>query len=64
MLKKYIKVLALKLYASARCSGNQHIRKFDSDSLVDNRRVPSTLTFWDKSQKPNGASKKFYLKFL
>ena len=39
-LKKYIKVLALKLYASARSSRNWYIQKLGSESLVDNRKSP------------------------
>ena len=40
MLKNYIKVLALKLYTSAKISRNQCIKEFGPDSLVDNQRVP------------------------
>ena len=40
MLKKYIKVLAMKLYACAKVTRNWYIKKSGSDSLVDNRRVP------------------------
>ena len=35
MLKKYIKVLALKLYASAKSRRNWYIQKLGSDLLVD-----------------------------
>jgi len=39
-LNNFIKYLALKLYAYARNSTNRYIKKYGTDSLVANRRVP------------------------
>ena len=38
-LKAYIKILALKLYASAKSSRNRYIKKLGSDCKVGGRRV-------------------------
>ena len=37
MLKKHIKVLALKLYASVKVFRNRYIKKLGSDSVDDGR---------------------------
>ena len=39
-LKANIKVLALKLYASAKSSSNRYIKNLGSDCQVGGRRVP------------------------
>ena len=41
--RAYIKVLALKLYASAKFRQNCHIKKLGADCLVNGRRVPKHL---------------------
>ena len=40
-LKGFMKHLALKLYASAKLSGNKYIKRL-GDSLLINRRVPNS----------------------
>jgi hypothetical protein len=42
-LKSFMEYLALKLYASARNSGNRYIKRLGTDSLINNRRVPKLV---------------------
>ena len=39
-LENFIKILALKLYASGKSTRNCFVTKLGSDPLVDNQRIP------------------------
>ena len=45
--KKFMKHLALKLYASTKPSRNRYVKRLGTDSLVVNQRIPKPVHIFD-----------------